>query len=539
MPGLSFALTSVFAVYLIEWVRSARGTDEREALADSERRHRAILRAIPDLIFILDRDGTFVDFHAGDLIELYAPPEQFLGKNVRETLPAELAADTLRAIDQAYALHQPAYFEYSLPIRGETRFYEGRIVELDAAQVLSIVRDVTDRRRTEEALEESRRFTRRVTEAMPNVLFVYDVEEQRNIYVNDRSEAVLGYTAEEVLAMGERFLETVMHPDDFQRLREARQHYDKIRDDQVLEQVFRLKHKNGHWLWVQRSMTVFTRSADGLPKQVVGTATDITALKRAEQQLQSLSSRLLEVQENEQRRIARELHDGTAQMLFAIGANMATLRQLPGLPSNAADLLSESQTLVEECLKEVRSLSYLLHNPLIEEVGLPAALKWLVEGIRRRSNLEVDLDIGTGLDRLPPALARDLFRIVQEALGNVVRHSGSQRAMVRLERGEDQVRLLIQDFGRGMLPAAGLKPEVPGIGLPGMRERLRYAGGRLDITSSDQGTTLEATVPIGGAEIGEALLPQLVPTLAPDAAGSDRASRGSRHSQATGPEEPT
>jgi len=372
--------------------------------------------------------------------------------------------------------------------------------------VLTIVRNVTARQRAEDALEETRRFNQLVAETIPIVTFVYDLEQRRCIYVNERSKAVLGYTADDVLAMGDRFPWQAVHPDDRRTVRDPFRECATARNDQAIERVFRIRHRDGEWRWVHCMVTVFARRADGRAKQILGTFTDVTALKRTEEELHLLSTRLLEVQETEQRRIARELHDGTAQLLFAIGASLEGMRKLTGLPANVISTLDDCQALVGECLKEVRSLSYLLHHPLLEQAGLPAALKWLADGVSRRSDIDVELEIDPALERLPLPLERDLFRIVQEGLANVVRHSGSHKAILRLERFDDHVRLLIQDFGRGM-PAVlgtGADDDVLGVGIPGMRERLRHIGGRLNIRSSTRGTTLEVIVSVHAENQGPA-----------------------------------
>jgi signal transduction histidine kinase len=257
-----------------------------------------------------------------------------------------------------------------------------------------------------------------------------------------------------------------------------------------------MRHRNGEWRWLHRYATVFARDADGRPTQILGAATDVTALKNAERQLQSLSARLLEVQDEEQRRIARELHDGPSQMLFGIGTTVARIREIPNLPAEAASALAECQAMVDECLRDVRSLSYVLHHPLLDSAGLSAALKWFADGFSRRSGIDVELHIDPALGRLPVAIERDLFRIAQEGLGNVARHSGSRRAAIRLEGASDEVRLQIRDFGCGMHAGHDPGASVPGVGITGMRERLRHLGGHLDLQSSAEGTSLLATVPL-------------------------------------------
>ncbi len=264
---------------------------QRTRRREMEQRNTAILRAMPDLMFVHDRAGTILDYYAADRDELYSPPEQFLGKQIPDVLPPGVAAAILRGAEQAAAIPQPVSVEYELPMSGGTRFCEARMVDLKPDKVLTIVRNVTDRKRAESALEDSRRFTRRIAETIPNVIFLYDVMERRSVYVNDRSTAVLGYTAEEVVDMGDQFLARTMHPDDLSGLPRLAAAYAHAKDDEILEHVFRFRHKNGEWRWIHRYVAVFTRTADGRVKEILGTATDITALKTTEQALQASQER--------------------------------------------------------------------------------------------------------------------------------------------------------------------------------------------------------------------------------------------------------
>jgi signal transduction histidine kinase len=226
-------------------------------------------------------------------------------------------------------------------------------------------------------------------------------------------------------------------------------------------------------------------------------------LGESDKELQKLSASLISLQDEERRRIARQLHDSTAQNLFAISMNLERLGDLRTAMSLQEQVaIEESRTLCEQSLKEVRTLTYLLHPPLIDQKGLVATLRGYLDGFSRRSGIVVSLDVQRDFGRLPDQVEMDLFRIVQEALSNILRHSGSPSAAVCLERRMDCIVLQVVDWGRGMSMAAPNEPSPDvysspgGVGIPGMRHRLRQLGGRLDINSTPEGTTITAIVPI-------------------------------------------
>ena len=168
---------------------------------------------------------------------------------------------------------------------------------------------------------------------------------------------------------------------------------------------------------------------------MVGTETDITKRKLAEQELQHLSARLLDSQDQERRRIARELHDGTAQNICAILLNLKSLnKSSAGLPAKIQAALSDCYALCDQSLQEIRTLSYVLHPPLLDQTGLVAALRWFLDGFAQRSGIDVDMVATSDVGRLPPEVEMDLFRVVQECLANVHRHSGSRTAQLWIER---------------------------------------------------------------------------------------------------------
>ena len=479
-------------------VEMERRRSER-ALQASEARNRAILKAMPDVMFVLDRAGKVLEYSANEGHELYALPEQVIGQNIRNRLPVDAAESVARAVERTTNSAQPSSVTFVLQTAKGACFYDSLIVPFDADNILMIVRDVTSQERATLDLEISNRFFRQLATTIPGILFVYDLLEKRTLYVNKGGWETLGYSEEDFLKMGETFLETTLHQEDLARLPALVQEDARAVNGEVFTHLVRMKHKSGEWRWVHRNVAVFAWTPDGRPQQLVGTSIDVTETRRAEEESRKLPARLLNAQDQERRRIARELHDTTAQSISAIGINLASLGRAR-LPPWAARILADCQSLCDASLREIRTLSYLLHPPTLDELGLVSAVSWFVRGLEKRSGLRVTLEAPLAKERLPAALERDLFFVVQEALLNVLRHSGSDTAEVRLERQATQVILRIRDEGHGMTGARS--PEQPGdwasagVGIPGMRERLRQNGGGLEIVSNRQGTTIIATVPL-------------------------------------------
>jgi signal transduction histidine kinase len=231
-------------------------------------------------------------------------------------------------------------------------------------------------------------------------------------------------------------------------------------------------------------------------------------LQRAEEDLRALSGRLLQTQDEERRRIARELHDSSGQMVTALGLNLAVLqREINPESARAAKTMNECLALVQEMSKELRTISHLLHPPLLDESGLGSALRWYVEGYAERSKIPVELEIPEDLGRLSSEMETAIFRIVQECLTNIHRHSGSDTAAIKLTRDTQQVRLEVRDYGKGM-PTAGdgaSRGGKPGVGIRGMRERIKQLRGTLEIKASgNKGTVVIAVFPLAPGAATEA-----------------------------------
>jgi signal transduction histidine kinase len=223
-------------------------------------------------------------------------------------------------------------------------------------------------------------------------------------------------------------------------------------------------------------------------------------LMRQSEVVRELSARLLQIQDDERRRIARELHDSVGQMLAAVSMNLAQVnREADALSPDAGKALEENAGLLEQLSGEIRTISHLLHPPLLDEVGLQSALQWYIDGFSERSKINVNLELPEDFGRLPRNLEITLFRVVQECLTNIHRHSGSSTASIRVARLENEVRLEVRDAGKGLPKEAQTSlasGKLSGVGLRGMHERLRQMGGQLDVQSNGAGTLILATLPI-------------------------------------------
>jgi PAS domain S-box-containing protein len=323
------------------------------------------------------------------------------------------------------------------------------------------------------------------------------------VEANQAFQDLVGYTDRELKALTYR---DITHEADIPRGAEAIQHLVSGTKYEVqLEKRYR--HKDGRFIWVRATATVIPDS-DGSARYLLGVVEDVTNRKLAEQKLDALLSqsralagRLMQAQDDERRRIARLLHETTAQDLAALKMHLARLnRTASHLSDTNRGALIESISLAEQSMTEIRTLSYLLHPPFLDEMGLLAALRWYAAGFAERSGITVDLELPGNFERLPLDTETALFRIVQESLINIHRHAGSETARIRLRRDPETLVLEIEDRGRG-IPKRSLNHIMSGegavgVGIAGMRERMEPLGGRIEITSGDHGTTVRARLPL-------------------------------------------
>jgi PAS domain S-box-containing protein len=243
------------------------------------------------------------------------------------------------------------------------------------------------------------------------------------------------------------------------------------------------------------------KSNEALEGEILERKNAQALLQDSERSLRLLSRHLLRSQDEERKRIGRELHDSVGQYLAVLKMNLDSIR-----PARAADVqilqeqVSRCSELADQCIREVRTISYLLYPPMLEEMGLRSAMLWYLDGFGQRSGISTQVDVPADLPRLPRDVELAVFRMLQESLTNVHRHSGSPTVQVRTEIKDDAVVLEVRDQGKG-IPAETLEESsydaktALGVGLRGMSERSKQLGGTLEVSSGPQGTTIRATIP--------------------------------------------
>jgi PAS domain S-box-containing protein len=485
---------------------------------------RLLVESVKDYaIFLLDPEGRVSSWNAGaERIKGYTTGE-ILGKHFSIFYPPETLVGEWPDQELKIAIQEGRFEGEGWRLRKDgTRFWADVVItplyrDGRLQGFAKVTRDLTERKAAEERLQASEvKYRLLVSGVKDYAIFMLDPQGYVETW-NDGAQAISGYTPEEIV--GRHF--SAFYPEEARGAgwpeRELR-----IAEEQgrFVDETWRVG-KDGRKFWASVVLTALRESGGelyGFSKVI----RDMSERKQRDEeiqklneelrihveqlnesqravelrtiQLQRLSGELLRVQDEERRRVARELHDELGQEL----AGLKMILESENRKTNGRNARSEAIVLVDRTIRTVRNLSYLLHPPLLDEAGLSAALQWYVGGLMKRSEMKIELQVTpASFQRLPMGIETTIFRIIQESLTNVYRHSGSKEARVEIARQAEDVLVRIRDYGNGVPPEMGLgAAKSLGVGISGMRERVKQFGGELAIYAAQPGTVVEARIPL-------------------------------------------
>ena len=460
----------------------------------------AIVASSDDAIISKNLDGIITSWNQSAVRIFGYLPEEALGRHITLIIPPERYAEEsdilarLRRgerIDHFHTVRRRkngSLLDVSLTI-SPVRDSSGRVIGAS-----KVARDITAQKQAERALQESEERFRTITDASPVMVWLSGTD-KLCYYFNKGWLDFVGRTLEQ--ESGNGWAENV-HPEDFDRcLQTYVANFDARRP---FEMEYRMRHHTGQYRWIlDRGVPRY--APDGRFEGYVGGCLDVHDQKEAAEKIRIAENmtRLVRAQDEERRRIARELHDSAGQTLTVLGLSLAHLvERAQVIAPELANEGKEIEEVVQQLYREIRTTSYLLHPPLLDECGLGSALKGYVEGLAERSDVAITLDVADDVGRLPRAMELAIFRVVQECLTNIHRHSGSRTALIRVAREGESVRTEVQDHGKGIPPErlSDIQSNGSGVGISGIRERIRQFHGQMKIESNGSGTSVIVSIPM-------------------------------------------
>src|SRR3984957_3844031 len=491
-----------------------------KALRESEERFRAIVETTPECVKLVSAAGTLLHMNSPGLTMVGArSAEEVVGKSVYDLIAPE-DRERFKAFNESICRGGQGSLQFEIVgLDGKRRHVETHAAPLrnpdETVVHLAVTADISERKQAEELLRRSEERFRALVNASSDVVYRMSPDWSEMRELDGR-----GFLADTGKPTKD-WLKQYIHPDDqpliLRTIREA------VRTKSTFEHEHRVRRMDGTLGWTY-SRAVPLLNINGEILEWFGAASDVTARKEAEDnfrnlaqtldaevrartreleeqsnRVRELSWRLLRSQNEERRHIARELHDSVGQTLTVLDINLELFMQEAGYKSSkVASKIEEIQITVQQLHREIRTTSYLLHPPLLDESGLYSAISLYLQGLRERSALEVRFEISEQFGRLPSDLEIVIFRLVQEPLTNIHRHSESKTASIRIDRESNQIALDIRDQGKGMSSErmAEIQSGRSGVGIAGMRERLRQFEGTMNIESDSSGTRIFATIPL-------------------------------------------
>jgi PAS domain S-box-containing protein len=492
------------------------------ALRESEERFRTIVQATPECVKVVGPDGTLLAMNSAGCGMVDARNDvEVVGQSVYSLIAPEFLPEFVK-FNEKVCDGNKGQFEFQIiGLKGKRRWMETHAVPMrdpgtGQTVQLAVTRDVTTRKESEEKLRHSEEELRALANSIPQLAWMANPDGHIFWY----NQGWYEYTGTTLDQMEEWDWQSFHDPKVLPVV--MKRWHESVRTGSPFEMEFPLRGADGVYRWFLTRVSPF-RDHEGKVKRWFGTNTNIdqqrqllqsleeakdslekrvqertSELASANENLRDLSARLLQVQDDERRRLARELHDSVGQLLAAIGMNIGVVQsQRDKLDARGARAVSENSQLVGQVSREIRTISHLLHPPLLEIAGLESALRWYVDGFSERSQIKVDLAMPSDFKRLPTDTELAIFRVIQECLTNIHRHSGSNVAAIDIREQGGRLILQVRDNGKGIPLEKQLKlgeSNGSGVGFRGMRERLRQLKGTLEIQSDNTGTVVTATL---------------------------------------------
>ncbi len=509
-------------------INNARAYESERKLRFDAELLAAIVASSDDAIVSKGLDGIITSWNKSAERIFGYTAEEALGRHITLIIPDDRRDEEVHILERLRRGERVDHFQ-TVRVRKDGSFLDVSLtispVRDTAGRVIGaskVARDITDQRRSEQALRESEERFRAIVETTPDCVTLIG-HDGTLLHMNSPGLQMVGASSPDEV-VGKSIYDVIApeHRDKFRAFNErvcggekGSLEFDIVglggETRQMETHAAPLRNPDGTvHLAVTREVSERRRAeenyrelAETLEAEVRVRTVELenrnVEVLRQSELLREFSRRLLQAQDEERRRIARELHDSAGQTLTVLGMNVAQLVQRAG--RNAPDLATAAemiQEMVQQLHREIRTASYLLHPPLLDESGLSSALHWYVDGLGDRSDLKISLDISDEVGRLPRDLELMVFRLVQECLTNIHRHSGSQTASIRMVREANTVTVEVKDRGKGMSAEklAEVQARGSGVGIRGIRERLRQFEGSLNIESDSSGTQIFATIPI-------------------------------------------
>jgi signal transduction histidine kinase len=453
-----------------------------------------VLGPEPSCIFRLTSgDAQIVDLNAGFAQRFDVDADEVRGRRLRDILPADVALIVIRDLRRTLIGRRAREFVIpQLSIRKGSRFIPVQLNRVGNDTVLATLPQTIafGRRRSDRQLLET------LGAVEGGVIYVVDMRSSSIVFITERIENMLGIPREAIegfvsdpgLPQAD-FFKGIYHPDDFAAVSAHFAELRKADDDTVVVVLCRVRHASAGWRWVESRSRVLSRTKQGEVERIVGVSVDVTERRQLSADLRATSFALLQAEENERRRIAREIHDSTAQHLVALDLGLSRLENMLSRGvTDVSEWMDEMRSLTKMAHQELRVATFALHPPELERSGLADTLRDLIRGFGRRTGLAVEFEI-EGLARAAdPAIEHALLRVAQEALLNIHKHAQARVAKMRLRYQDAAIVLEVEDDG------VGSESTLAGVGLHSMEARLAALGGSLSLISNNAGFTVRATV---------------------------------------------